>query len=86
MSTSTITSKGQTTIPKEIREYLDLRPGDKIVYYISHGEVMMWTKNKSVKDLKGIVPKPERAVTIEEMEEAIAKGAVESAMAGLEDE
>jgi antitoxin PrlF len=37
--TSRITSKGQTTIPREIREKLSLRPGDVLVYELDEGEV-----------------------------------------------
>jgi AbrB family looped-hinge helix DNA binding protein len=37
--TSRITSKGQTTIPREVRQKLSLRPGDVLVYELDHDEV-----------------------------------------------
>jgi antitoxin PrlF len=55
MSTeSTLTSKGQTTIPKAIRESLRLRPGDRITFTpMPDGTVLMRVKNKSVMSLAG---------------------------------
>jgi AbrB family looped-hinge helix DNA binding protein len=43
MPTSTITSKGQTTVPKEIREALDLEPGDKLTWEVNGGRVAVTT-------------------------------------------
>jgi len=55
MSTeSTLTSKGQTTIPKAIRESLRLKPGDRITFTpMPDGTVLMRVKNKSVMSLAG---------------------------------
>ncbi|MGH6899369.1 MAG: AbrB/MazE/SpoVT family DNA-binding domain-containing protein [Geminicoccaceae bacterium] len=39
--TSRITSKGQTTIPREVREKLSLQPGDVVVYELDGGEVRL---------------------------------------------
>jgi AbrB family looped-hinge helix DNA binding protein len=41
MEVSTLTRKGQVTIPAEIRKILDLHPGDKIGFTLSHGEVIL---------------------------------------------
>lgn len=73
MSIATITSKGQTTIPKEIRDLLNLRPGDRINFIIeADGRVYIQPLNVNVEDLSGILYKPERvAVSIEQMNEAI---------------
>ncbi|NMF63176.1 AbrB/MazE/SpoVT family DNA-binding domain-containing protein [Brasilonema octagenarum] len=73
MSIATITSKGQTTIPKEIREKLNLRPGDRIHFIIEpDGKVYIQPVNIQVEELSGILHKAERkAVSIEEMNEAI---------------
>jgi AbrB family looped-hinge helix DNA binding protein len=72
---ATLTSKGQITMPKEIRERLDLKTGDKIHFVLlDDGTLYVLPVNRSLKDLQGIVPKPERALTIEEMNEAIAQG------------
>jgi AbrB family looped-hinge helix DNA binding protein len=51
---SALTSKGQTTIPKEVRERLSLKPGDRITFTVMpDGTVQMRVKNKSVMDLAG---------------------------------
>jgi AbrB family looped-hinge helix DNA binding protein len=39
MPISTLTSKGQTTVPKEVREALDLEPGDKLTWEVRGGQV-----------------------------------------------
>lgn len=70
---STITSKGQTTIPKEVREKLNLRPGDKINFTVeSDGRVYIQPLNVDVEELSGILHKPGRkVVSIEEMNQVI---------------
>lgn len=75
---STLTSKGQTTIPVEVREALNLKPGDKIRYVVSGNEVHLRVKNKKVIELAGILYDPDRkSMSIEEMDEAIADYAAE---------
>ena len=79
MPTATLTTKGQTTIPKEVREHLGLRPGDRMRFSIdSDGGVTLEAATLSVRDLRGILPKPERPVTLEEMAEAIRRRAAAS--------
>ena len=60
MHFSTITDKGQTTIPREVREYLDLKPQDKIVYVHDGKKVYLTLVRGSILDLKGIVKKENR--------------------------
>jgi len=57
MPTATLTSKGQTTIPREVREFLKLRPGDKLEFTINPGSntVTMKAANIPVTDLKGLL-------------------------------
>lgn len=55
MHFSTLTVKGQTTIPQEIREYLHLLPQDKIVYVPDGDKVYITHVRGSILDLKGIV-------------------------------
>ncbi|MBI3698481.1 MAG: AbrB/MazE/SpoVT family DNA-binding domain-containing protein [Acidobacteria bacterium] len=76
MATSTVTSKGQITIPKEIREHLRLRTGHRVEFFVdSSGQVVLKARNKDIRSLKGIVRSPHRrAVSIAEMNEAIARG------------
>lgn len=73
---ATVTSKGQITLPKYLREQLHLATGDRVIFLMEEdGSVHLIPKHASLKDLKGIVPKPEQPVTLEEMERAIEKGA-----------
>ena len=62
MSTdSTLTSKGQTTIPKPIRDSLRMKPGDKMSFTLMpDGVVIMRVKNKQLSDLAGLLYKKGR--------------------------
>jgi len=58
---ATLTSKGQTTIPKEIRESLGIKPGDRITFTpMPDGTVSMRVKTKSVMALAGMLHKKGR--------------------------
>jgi len=65
MTSVTLSSKGQMIIPKSIRDQLHLKAGDKIDIYLV-------PIKKSLRDLKGFLPKPDRAVSLKEMDENIA--------------
>ncbi|MBX9456388.1 MAG: type II toxin-antitoxin system PrlF family antitoxin [Rhizobium sp.] len=70
----TLTSKGQTTVPAEVRDLLNLRQGDRIRYVISGDRVYIRVKNKSVEDLAGLLhDKTRTPVSVEEMDEAIGE-------------
>lgn len=72
---TTLTRKGQVTIPKRIRDRLKLEAGDRVEFVLREdGKVEMMPLYPSITCLKGIV-KVERAATIEEMNEAIAAAA-----------
>lgn len=62
MSTdSTLTTKGQTTIPKSIRDNLGMKPGDRMTFtMLPNGTVLMRVKNKSVMSLAGSLRKKGR--------------------------
>jgi antitoxin PrlF len=62
MSTdSTLTSKGQTTIPKPIRDSLRMKAGDKMSFTLMpDGVVIMRVKNRQVSDLAGLLYKKGR--------------------------
>jgi AbrB family looped-hinge helix DNA binding protein len=51
---STVTSKGQVTIPKEIRVFLNVKPSDKINFTVENGQVIL-TPIKTLQDLRGSV-------------------------------
>ena len=71
MLSSTITARGQTTIPVEIRKKLALKPGDRILYLEDDGRVRIIAADKRASDLKGLLPKPKRAVSLDDMDAAI---------------
>jgi antitoxin PrlF len=72
---SAITTKGQATIPKAIREHLRLKPGDRIKFFVHPDGTVVLLPKLPATALRGIVKSPRRKVTIEDMNEAIAAGA-----------
>jgi antitoxin PrlF len=74
---SAITSKGQATIPKPIREHLQLKPGDRVKFFIHpDGSVVLLPKLRAAA-LRGILKSRRRPVAIEEMTAAAAAGAAD---------
>jgi len=75
MPSSTITSKGQTTIPKEVREHLKLQSGDQIDFLIRQdGTVVLRPATLHVRELKGILHRKNmKAISVDTMNEAIRK-------------
>ena len=75
MKSSTLTSKGQVTLPKEIREFLKVKSGDLIDFIIDRdGRVLVRAASIHVGELKGLLHRPGRKpVTLREMEEAILR-------------
>lgn len=72
-----ITSQGQVTLPKPLREALDLGTGDRVTFVIDEdGTVRLIPKHGSVRRLKGCVPPPEKPVSLEEIQRAIEAGAI----------
>jgi AbrB family looped-hinge helix DNA binding protein len=75
MSLSTITSKGQITIPKSVREALKLQQGDKIEFVENERhEFVLKPATKKVAEVAGLLKNYQKnqPVSIEEMNEAIA--------------
>lgn len=74
MPKAKITSKGQVTIPKKIREKMNLHPGDQILFEeTEQGDIKISSPKKSIKDLRGILHQPgQKAKTVQEMNEGIA--------------
>jgi AbrB family looped-hinge helix DNA binding protein len=74
---ATVTTKGQVMIPKEIREALRLRGGGKVSFAIeADGRAVMKPATPSIQRLFGILGKPPRSATIEEMDEGVRRVAV----------
>ena len=63
MPTSTMTSKGQTTVPKQIREALDLEPGAKLRWEVSGGKVAITTDRPALYALQGFIKHGPDALT-----------------------
>lgn len=73
MSTATLTTKGQITIPVDVRRALNVEAGDRIEFVQTEpGRFEVIATTRSVRELKGRFGKPKRTVTIEEMNAAIA--------------
>jgi antitoxin PrlF len=76
---SAITTKGQATIPKAIREHLRLRSGDRVKFFVHpDGSVVLLPKRPAAV-LRGIIKPRHRPVTLDEMHDAAAGGAAEAA-------
>ena len=76
MITSTVSSKGQLTIPKVIREFLNVGKSDKIIFIpLEDGKVLITNKQIPASELFGMLKhrKPQKPVSIEEMESKILK-------------
>lgn len=75
---SAITTKGQATIPKAIRDHLQLKPGDRVKFFVHpDGSVVLLPKRPAIV-LRGLLKsRRRRPVTIEEMNRAVAAGAAE---------
>ena len=81
MEVSTMNAKGQVTIPAKLRKRLKLEPGSKLRLFVEpdeHSVVMMATG--SIKDAFGILPKPQKAFTIEEMDDAVQSAVAKHVM------
>lgn len=76
MPTATITSKGQITIPQQVRTDMGLTAGDRVDFIrMEDGHYAVVPASHSIKSLKGIIPRPDRPVSLEDMQAAIEAGA-----------
>jgi antitoxin PrlF len=80
MAESTITTKGQCVVPKKIRDYMRLKPGDRIDFVIREdGEVFVRPVVLDVRELKGQMKKTGgKPVSLKEMDKAVRKRAGKS--------
>lgn len=73
---ATVTAKGQVTLPAEARRRLGITAGTRLEFLLTDdGRLEIIPRTGSVLALKGMLPPPERPLSIEEMEQAIAAGA-----------
>ena len=77
MIESAVTAKGQTTLPKAVREALSLVAGDRVRYFVHDGEVRI-QKVRPINRLYGALPYDGPPVSIAEMQEAIVSGATDA--------
>ncbi len=79
VSDSLITSKGQTTVPKEVRDDLHLNTGSKLIWTKKSDTEYVVSTTVPLMSLQGMLKSPlNKPATIEEMNDAIAEGAIES--------
>jgi antitoxin PrlF len=77
---SALTSKGQATIPKAIRDHLHLKPGDRVKFFVHPDGTVVLLPKLPPSALRGIVKPLQRPVSIAEMDEAAATGAADQPM------
>ena len=79
MPTATMTSKGQITVPAEVRAKLGLRAGVKIDFVVTAGgEVVLRPRTADIRLLRGMLPYKGPPVSIEDMDKAVGEGVVEA--------
>ena len=75
MSTATLTSKGQLTLPREVREALRVGPGDRLEFVLREdGTYAVLPATRSVQRLRGMIGKPADPVSLRDMDDAVAGG------------
>jgi antitoxin PrlF len=81
VTTATLTSKGQITIPADVRRALNVQTGDRVEFVqVQPGRFELVAATRSVRELKGMFGKPARSLTVEDMNRVVAE---EGARAGL---
>lgn len=73
MLSSSVTTKGQVTIPIELREKLGIKPGDRVGFVDEGGRIVLQRQETAIEAVFGLV-KTSKGVTLEQMEEAITVG------------
>ena len=73
MASATLSSKGQVTLPKSVRERLGVETGDRLEFIESEEGFLVVAATRDIRSLKGIVGQPKKPVTVDEMNRAIEK-------------
>jgi antitoxin PrlF len=80
MSESTISSKGQVTIPKAIRMRMHLKVGDRLRFVVeADGSVRLAAATRDVSTLRDILPRPKRRASVDDMQSVIRRRAAKRA-------
>jgi len=66
-----MTNRGQITIPAEIRSKLNLISGNKLEFVLKDDQIVMLPINRSISELKGMLSKPNKPLSCEEMNDII---------------
>ncbi|MFB2553433.1 AbrB/MazE/SpoVT family DNA-binding domain-containing protein [Ensifer soli] len=85
---ATITSKGQMTVPKVVRDQLGIKAGDRCYVWVREGQMIVVPRNKRLADMAGILgPPPQGAgATVDALTKAARDGASEHVMRSMEHE
>jgi AbrB family looped-hinge helix DNA binding protein len=82
MSESTISSKGQVTVPKAIRMQLHLQVGDRVRFVVEEdGSVSIAAATRDVSSLRNVLPRPRRKASLEDIQTAIRRRALKRVLA-----
>ena len=74
MPTATLTSKGQITIPIDVRNRMNVNTGDRVEFIeIGPGRYEFVAATRSVRELKGMFGKPSKKISIDDMNKAIGR-------------
>jgi antitoxin PrlF len=77
MTTAVVTSKGQITIPKPVRDGLGVESGDRVEFVeLERGVYTVVAATRDIRALKGMIPKPAKPVSVEDMNKAIRRHVV----------
>ena len=77
MTSAVITSKGQITIPKPVRDSLGVGSGDRVEFVeLERGVYTVVAATRDIRDLKGVIPKPAKPVSVEDMNKAVRRHAL----------
>jgi AbrB family looped-hinge helix DNA binding protein len=77
--TTTLSSKGQLTLPAEARKRLGLRAGSRLEVIVKGDDrIELVRVGGSLQDLKGVLPRPKKALSLAEIDRAVVEGALGS--------
>ncbi len=74
---STLTSKGQMTLPKEIRDRFKLKAGDRLDIVAETNRIVLIPATVTLEDLTKLLPRPKKKASLAEMDRAIRRRAAE---------
>ena len=75
---ATLTSKGQMTLPKDVRERFNLKAGDKLDVVVQGQQILLVPATLHVRDLRAVLPKPAVKASQEDVDATIRKRAARS--------